>query len=146
MSGLYDLMSPTNFSNIGGGFVLGTVTDNSDKKNASMVKVEFTAWENGKRIHDWIPVLQNYAGKTYGTYIIPEIDDIVLVGFMGVGFQKPFVLGSFYPADAKFTNTSFDKKNLVKTIATKGGTNVSINDEEGKQSICVKTKKELTLT
>lgn len=128
-----------------GGFIQGTVTDNSDKKYPGMVKVEFTAWKSGSNIYEWLPVLQGFAGGKYGAYAIPEVGDIVLVGFIGAGMKRPFVLGSLYPANAKMVSESYNEKNTVKRFRTKAGTALSLNDEKGKESAAVTTPKGLTL-
>lgn len=104
-----------------------------------MVKVEFTAWKEGENIHEWIPLLRPYAGKSYGCYWVPEVGDIVLVGFIGAGFCSPFVLGSFSPASAAADSGAFDKKNNVKRVLTRGGVEIALGDEKDKQSVEVKT-------
>lgn len=125
-----------------GSFVQGTVTENNDKKYPAMVKVEFTSWTSGKNICEWIPLLHSYAGKGYGEYILPEIGDVVLLGFMGAAQTKAFVMGVLYPANSTFTKESFEKKNLTKRFKTKGGIDLALNDENGKESVTVITPKE----
>lgn len=135
----------TDFLSVGG-FVQGVVVDNGDSQHAGKVKVEFTSWEKGKNICEWMPVLQPYAGKTYGNYFIPEIDDIVLVGFIGPGLKRPFVLGSFFPAEAQMAKDTFHAKNQTRKIKTKGGIELTLSDESGKESITATTPNGLTLT
>ncbi len=132
--------------NVTGGYVIGKVTENNNKDFKGLVKVEFTSWLSGKSICDWIPVMQPYAGAQYGNYVIPEIDDIVVVGFLGASMRKPFVLGSFYPQNAAFINESFDEKNLVKAYKTKGETKFTLNDEPDKQSFTVETSMGLKMS
>lgn len=146
MNSIVDLLSEkSGVSREGGGFVQGIVTDNADKEHAGMVKVEFTAWKQGENIHEWIPLLRPYAGAEYGRYWVPEVGDIVLVGFIGSGFRRPFVLGSFSPAGAALDSGAFNEKNYIKRLRTKGGTEVTFSDEDKKQSVQVKTAKGLTL-
>ena len=129
-----------------GSFVMGTVTENNEKKFPGMVKVEFTSWTAGKNICEWIPLLRPYAGAGYGQYIKPEIGDVVLVGFLGAAQQKPFVMGMFYPANAAFVKESFEKENMTKRFKTKGGLDVTLSDVKDKQSVTVLTPKGLTVT
>lgn len=124
-----------------GNFVQGTVTENNDKKYPAMVKVEFTSWTSGKNICEWIPILHPYAGKAYGQYLLPEIGDVVLIGFMGAAQTKAFVMGVLYPANSAFAKESFEKKNLTKRFKTKGGIDFNLNDEDGKENITVLTPK-----
>lgn len=147
MSTITDLLAPAEAQGTGyaGGFVLGTVAENNDKKFPGMVKVEFTAWEEGKRISKWLPILFSYAGKEHGKYLVPEVDDIVLVGFMGAMQEKPFVLGSFYPAGAKLPKEQFNDKNLNRHFKTKGGVTLALSDEENKQKLEAQTPKGLRI-
>lgn len=136
MSDIADLFS--NVSSEGAApsvFVQGTVTDNSDKKNAGMVKVEFTAWRKGSNICQWMPVLRGYAGKSYGVYCMPEVGDVVLVGFLGTDFSRPFVAGCFYPANAAMESACYQEKNTLRRFKTKGGVSLTVSDEKGKQSL-----------
>lgn len=123
------------------GFVQGTVVENNNDKFKGMVKVEFTVWENGKNMCEWVRLLSPYTGNDYGLYLVPEIGETVLVGFIGGSLKRPFLLGSLYPSGAALVNENFDKKNFRKTLKTKGGTEILIQEEQGKQSVTVTTPK-----
>lgn len=125
-------------------FVQGKVTDNADKKNAGMVKVEFLSWKNGSNICEWMPLLHPYAGKDYGAYAVPEVGDVVLVGFLGAEMRRPFVMGVLYPAGAKYPGTCFTDKNTTRALRTKGGHEVILSDEKGKEKCTFTTPKGLT--
>ena len=123
------------------GFVQGIVVENNNDEYKGMVKVEFTVWESGKNMCEWVRLLSPYTGKDYGMYCVPEIDEVVLVGFIGGSLKRPFLLGSLYPQGAAIVNDSFDQKNLVKHMKTKGGIDILIHDEQDKQKITVTTPK-----
>ncbi len=151
MSSITDLLSGGQFTSNPefkqvGDFIQGVVTDNNNKEFPGMVKVELTSFKKDSNIGGWIPVLQNYAGATYGRYVLPEIDDIVLVGFIGADRKRPFVLGSLYPANAAMVKESYIDKNTNKHLKTKGNVMLSISDEENKQSVTVSTPKGLSVS
>ncbi len=151
MSSITDLLSGGQFTNNPefrhvGDFIQGVVTDNNNKEFAGMVKVELTSFKKDSNIGGWIPVMQPYAGAAYGRYVLPEIDDIVVIGFMGADKKRPFVLGSLYPANAAMIKESYIDKNTNKLFKTKGKVELSLSDEENKQSVIVKTPKGLTLS
>ena len=123
------------------GFVQGIVVENNNDKFKGMVKVEFTVWENGKNMCEWVRLISPYTGADYGTYCVPEIDEIVLVGFIGGSLKRPFLLGSLYPNTSKMVKDNFDKQNLVKRMTTKGGVDILVNEDNGKQKITVTTPK-----
>ena len=127
------------------GFVQGTVVENNNDKYPGMVKVSFTVWEKGKNMIEWVRLLSPYTGKEYGTYMVPEIDETVLVGFIGGSLKKPFLLGSLYPKDSQLVKQQYDKKNINKVLQTKGGTVIAVNDTKDKSSITIKTPKESQL-
>jgi len=148
MSTITDLLTPSAGQTgpaAHGSFVLGTVSENAGKDFPGMVKVEFTAWADGMNISKWLPVLCSYAGKEHGQYLIPEVGDIVLVGFMGPMLEHPFVLGSFYPAGASLPKEQYDDKNTSRHMKTKGGVKLTIRDEDGKQGVEAETPKGLRL-
>ena len=127
------------------GFVLGTVAENNNKDFPTMVRVAFTAWTEGGDVSKWVPVLSPYAGGEYGRYLLPEVGDIVLVGFIGSMFEQPFVMGSFFPAGAKLPGEQFNDKNSNRHLKTKAGIILNLSDEDSKQSVRVETPKGLTL-
>ena len=105
------------------GFVQGIVVENNNADFKGMVKVEFTVWETGKNMCEWVRLLSPYAGKDYGS------------------LKRPFLLGSLYPSGASVVSENFDQKNLKKHLKTKGGMDLLIQEEDGKQSITLTTPK-----
>lgn len=128
------------------GFVQGTVVENNNSKYPGMVKVSFTVWEKGKNMIEWVRLMSPYAGAGYGTYVVPEINETVLVGFIGGSLKKPFLLGSLFPANANIVKQQFDKNNVNKYMETKGGVKIAIDDTKGKQSVTVTTPKSASVT
>jgi uncharacterized protein involved in type VI secretion and phage assembly len=126
-------------------FVMGKVIENNQNQFAGMVKVEYIAWEAGKSVSDWMPVLQHGAGPNYGTFSSPELDEIVLVGFLGHSNEQPFVLGSFFPGGAQLPGQAFYKENRHETYITKGQVVLDIMDEDNKQRVSVTTPKGITM-
>ena len=144
MNSITDLLTSDNEyydSQIVPGFVQGVVVENNNANYKGMVKVEFTVWETGKNMCEWVRLMSPYTGKTYGTYLVPEIDEIVLVGFIGGSLKRPFLLGSLYPNTADIIKDNFNNQNLVKRVTTKGGMDILINEDNGKQKITITTPK-----
>lgn len=127
------------------GFVQGTVVENNNSKFPGMVKVSFTVWEEGSNMIEWVRLMSPYTGKQYGTYLVPEIDETVLIGFIGGNLKKPVLMGSLYPADSAMLKDQFHEKNVNKVLHTKGGVKLAVDDTQNKQSITVTTPKETVL-
>ena len=128
------------------GFVQGTVVENNNSRYPGMVKVSFTVWEKGQNMIEWVRIVSPYAGKKYGSYVVPEVNDIVLVGFIGGSLKKPFLLGSLYPADSSLVKKQTDKTNSNKYMETKGGIQIALDDSRGKQSVTVTTPKDIKIS
>lgn len=127
------------------GFLLGTVLENNDKEKKGMLKIRLGNEGASKNICEGVKVMSPFAGKAYGVYILPEIGEQVIVGFLDGCFDRPFVLGSVYAAADTMLSESFDDSNYIKRFKTKGGTVVEFCDKDGEETITVKTPKELSI-
>jgi uncharacterized protein involved in type VI secretion and phage assembly len=104
------------------------VTDNHDPKGLGRVRVKFH-WMNGTEKTPWIRITSPHGGGSKGHFFIPEIGEEVIVGFEGASPIKPYVIGSVYNGKA---NTTFSTPgNDVKTIQTRSGNKVVMNDKDG---------------
>ncbi len=106
---------------------LAKVTDVNDDKGFGRVKVKFQWQEGSSEKTPWIRVASPYTGKDKGFYIIPEVDDQVLVAFENNHPDKPYVLTGMYNSDAK--PEWFDAKNKYKGFKSKGGNKWKFDDE-----------------
>mgnify|MGYP003546736358 FL=1 len=112
------------------------VTDNNDPKGLGRVRVKFH-WMNGSEKSPWIRILAGHAGGGKGMYVIPEIDEEVIVGFEGANPVKPYMIGSVY--NSKANNSFANKDNDVKALLqTRSGNKIIFNDKDG--SILVEDK------
>ena len=95
------------------GFVQGTVVENNnaDFKGNGQGGIHGLG-KAGKNLCEWVRLLSPYGGADYGLYCVPEINETVLVGFIGGSLKRPFLLGSLYPGGASMVSENFDDKNL----------------------------------
>lgn len=97
---LHDIIFDRTISRING-VVTGMVTDNKDPDKIGRVKVKFP-WLKDKEHDDedfetdWCRLVQYYAGPERGSFVIPEIDDEVLVVFGHGDIRYPYVIGSLH--------------------------------------------------
>lgn len=121
------------------GLLLGAVKENYDKDHPGMLKVTLPALGADGDETFWARMTVSYAGKHYGVYLLPEIGDSVVVGFIGGDPQVPVVLGCFWNSANTFPANTVTEKNEQKAVITKGGNSILLSDgEEG--GITVKTK------
>ena len=121
-------------------FAHAVVVQNDSSAHPGMVKVQYTLMGDEKNITKFIPCLSSSAGTDHGSYCCPEIGDQVVVCFMDNNQESPVVMGCLYPAGSDVIGDNFDSKNCKKAIKTKGGFECTIEDEEGKQYVEIKTK------
>jgi len=114
------------------------VTENHDPDGLGRVKVKFY-WQNAPETTPWIRALSTAGGASGGFFVIPEIDDEVMIGFEHNHPDKPFVMGSMYHGKAKPGGGWQDQDNNIKAIKTKSGNEIQIIDTPGSEEIKIST-------
>ncbi|MFE2216582.1 phage baseplate assembly protein V [Streptomyces canus] len=117
------------------GVTTAVVIDVKDKGQQCQVRLQLP-WFDKSACTDWCPVVQPYAGKGHGIYFVPEEKDQVLVAFEHGEMRKPFVLGALY-SNVDRAPTARDDTTDQKSIRTKGGHQVVLDDSPGKKALRV---------
>ena len=116
----------------------GEVMENNGPKGLGRVRVQFI-WQKEASGDDsktnWIRVAAPQGGGDKGFYILPEKGDQVLVAFEHNHPERPYVLTGMYHGKSKPEH--HDPENLKKAIKTKGGHQILMNDEKGKESMAL---------
>lgn len=127
------------------GFMLATVLSNNDGAHKGMLKIRLLCEGGSKNILEGVKVAAPFTGDKYGMYALPEIGEQVLVGFIDGCYDRPFVIGSVYTAKDAMLSESYHKDNMKKRLKTKGGCILEISDEGNKESVTIKTPKNLSV-
>jgi len=85
----------TNGNNGPAGVVMGIVTNNQDPQGQYRVKVKFP-WLSADEESHWARVATPMAGKDRGLFLLPEVEDEVLVMFEHGDVNHPYVIGSLW--------------------------------------------------
>ena len=149
MSTLFDLLSPRARDIRVNGVVTALVTNVDDPEKLHRVKLKFP-WLTETDESDWARVATPMAGKERGLYLLPEVDDEVLVAFEHGDPRFPYVVGSLWnsretpPGEATNKN---DRRSLtsrsghvVRLDDTDGEEKIEIVDKSGANSIVIATK------
>lgn len=104
------------------------VVNNEDTDGLDRIKVQFP-WQEQSSTTPWLSVLTPHAGKDKGIRFLPEIDEEVLVGFVDNNAEKPFIMGAVHTEKNK--SGTAPSKNNQKTIGTKTGRRLEIDDDTG---------------
>jgi type VI secretion system secreted protein VgrG len=117
------------------------VKDNNDPEMLGRIKVQFDWADDAKAESPFIRLAQFHAGAdTHGTWMIPEIDDGVVVLIRGHHLENALVIGSIYDGSRKPKSTWPDSKNNFKSICTRSGNEIILSDEKDKEKITITTK------
>jgi uncharacterized protein involved in type VI secretion and phage assembly len=116
----------------------GIVTQNVDPDGKNRVVVKITSMF-GVYETLWASVISPYAGDGHGVSYVPEVGDIVIVGFLSGNFGTPVVLGCVFGVkdDGSFQTTPNNGDTLIKAFQTKAGNKLFLSDTDGEESIHV---------
>lgn len=113
------------------------VVSNEDPKKLGRVQVKMN-WQTGPMQASWIRVLTPDAGTSdkvatnRGFVFIPEKGDQVMVAFRYDDPNRPFVLGSLFHGKS---GTGGGSSNKTKSLTTRSGCTITLDDEKGSVTI-----------
>lgn len=110
------------------------VKDIDDPEKMGRVRVQFF-WQVDNDKSPWLRIVTPSGGADKGLYLIPELDEEVLVGFEDLNAEKPYIIGSFYNGKNKPDSEWVNSDNNVKAFRTRSGHTVIFSDEDGKEYI-----------
>jgi len=112
-----------------------TVTDVADPDRLGRVKVKLHTFDDDAGDHGWARVAQPIAGAGYGAFLVPNVDDEVLVGFVGGDTRQMVVLGSFWHGGAKppddAAGSTSGGETTVWQVAARAGSRLQIEEKAG---------------
>ena len=131
------------------GLVTAIVTNSDDPLGWGRVKVKYP-WLTEDVESDWARVLGIGAGPEAGFFVVPEVDDEVLVAFEHGDFGRPCVLGGLWngqhavPPEGQ--GAAGGEKPLVRTWRSRGGHRmVMYDDAEQRVEIVTSDKRRVSL-
>lgn len=136
MSGLLDLLQPPERGADSRvyGVVTGVVTNNQDPEKLGRVKLKFP-WLSDEEESDWARVASPMAGKERGLFLLPEVEDEVLVAFERGDVRFPYVLGGLWSRNAAPKQTNEDGKNDFRELVSRSGHVIRLTDTDGSEMI-----------
>jgi len=123
------------------GVVVGVVTNNQDPDNLGRVKVKFP-WLSADHESAWARIACPMAGNGRGFFFLPEVEDEVLVAFEHGRVEFPYVVGSLYNGKDKPPGDNGDGKNNLRSLKSRSGHTITLDDTDGKEKIQIVDAKE----
>ena len=121
---------------------MAKVTHNDDPDHIGRVRVQFL-WQDAQgdtESSTWVRVMTPYLNNAnQGHYFMPEVNSLVMTIFENDDPARPLVTGVMPHKNTKM-DTFFSDKNHKKVIVTRGDNHIVINDEPGKEDICIYNK------
>lgn len=120
------------------GVQLALVVDNKDGAGnpGYRVKLKFP-WLNEQETTFWARIAVPMAGSGRGTYVLPEIDDQVLVVFEHGDIARPIVIGGLWSKKQEPVEINQSGKNNTKLIKSRCGHRIIFDDKEGAEKIVI---------
>jgi phage protein D/phage baseplate assembly protein gpV len=121
------------------GLVQGIVSDIDDPEKLGRVRFQLP-WMDEAFISAWAPVVQLGAGLDRGTLFLPEVHDVVLIGFEHGSIDRPYVIGGLYnPIDKPPAYDSYLDNGTVtgRVIRSRSGHEISLHDAPDRGGIVI---------
>src|ERR1043165_10203647 len=123
------------------GVQLAIVVDNKDGEGnpGYRVKVKFP-WLNEQDTSFCARIAIPMAGPDRGTYVLPEIDDLVLVVFEHGDIDRPIVIGALWSKQQEPVEVNQSGKNSTKLIKSRCGHRIIFDDKDDAEKITLVDK------
>ena len=120
------------------GVQLGRVRSIED--DAGRVQVELLGPDPDRAALVWARVAAPFAGPDSGVFLIPDVDDEVLVGFEAGDARRPYVGGALWNGkDAPPESMDGAGKNAKKVLRSRNGVVITLDDTDGQETLTLET-------
>ncbi len=124
------------------GVYAALVVDVVDPDGQGRVRVRLP-WspDNGDTAYEaWARLATMMAGRNRGSWFVPDVDDEVLVAFEAGDARRPYVVGTLWNGqDAPPESMDSAGENNVKTLRSRRGVIVKLDDTSGHESLTLET-------
>ena len=127
------------------GLSLGIVTNVSDEAKLNRVKCLPIENEQVEET-DWCYVMAPLGGSGCGQFFFPNVNDLVVLAYLGGDPHRPLVLGALWNSQVPPPYTIQEGKVYHFSIKTPGGSELLFYDEPKKQKVTLTLPSGVTLT
>jgi uncharacterized protein involved in type VI secretion and phage assembly len=114
------------------GLHYGVVCQNKDPDNLDRIKVRLPWLDAGDTDQShWAQLLTPMEGKKWGWYTLPDIDDVVVVMFIGGDMSQPVIVGGAWSKPDFSPEPNEDGKNNFRGYRSRSGHRMVFDDTTG---------------
>ena len=115
--------------NVQYGLHYAVVCQNKDPEKLDRIKVRLPFLDGGDtdQTH-WCQLVTPMEGKQFGWYVLPDIDDVVVVMFIAGEYQKPIILGGIWSKPDPSPEPNEDGKNNFRGYRSRTGHRLILDD------------------
>ncbi len=109
-------------------------------ERASQVQLRFPWLAGGEDVAVWARYASPMAGPGSGVWFLPEVGDEVLVAFEAGDLARPYVIGALWNGvDRPPEEVESDAQGSVRSITTRGGIRITVEDVSGGGEVTIET-------
>lgn len=111
------------------GVYYGVVCQNKDPDNLGRIKIRLPWLDQGDTDQShWAQYVTPMEGKKFGIYAMPDVDDAVVVMFIGGDTTQPVILGGIWSKPDFSPETNEDGKNNFRGYRSRSGHRLILDD------------------
>lgn len=118
------------------------VADIKDPDGQGRVKITLP-WSpdgGGDRYEAWARLATLMGGNNRGSWLIPDVNDEVLVAFEGGDPRRPYVVGALWNGrDAPPETMDGAGNNYKKVLRSRNGVKITLDDQDGQETLTLET-------
>ncbi len=118
------------------------VSDIKDPDSQGRVKVKLP-WSpdpSSGQYDAWARLATLMGGNNRGSWLVPDVDDEVLVAFEGGDPRRPYVVGGLWNgSDSPPESMDGGGNNYKKVIRSRNGVKITLDDQDGQEKFIVET-------
>jgi len=120
---------------------LAQVVSLTDPQSLNRVQVRLIAFDDctNQDAPMWARVVCPFAGNNRGAFLMPEVDDEVLVVFQNGDPSYPLVLGGLWNGSSTSPADLQNGQNRYKVIRSRNGVKLTMEDQQGQEKFIVET-------
>ena len=104
------------------------------------VKLPWSPDSDGNAYEAWARLATMMAGDNRGSWFVPDVNDEVLVVFEAGDTRRPYVIGSLWNGqDAPPETMDPGGNNYQKTLVSRNGIRISMDDTDGVETLTLET-------